>query len=230
MLFFQEMESELERFHKQNTQLELNITELRQKLKATDKELHHERQRVCKCMINQRQSNIDQIQNMFDVKRCIVQSRFKIFSDLIWNCLLGDGFNIGKDVLKTFPGSQWTDRAVLFVNYMTNLFLIEYFSLSLCNTVNNNGVILIIWLLSDWERLPCVIFFFLQVRDAEAVGKRMKTDIHNCVGFLQDPKKLKESIKTMFETHVHDDVVRYESLLSCNLNNPKFFIAQFISI
>ena len=42
----QEMESELERFHKQNTQLELNITELRQKLKATDKELHQERQKV----------------------------------------------------------------------------------------------------------------------------------------------------------------------------------------
>ncbi len=40
------MESELERFHKQNTQLELNITELRQKLKATDKEMHQERQRV----------------------------------------------------------------------------------------------------------------------------------------------------------------------------------------
>ena len=40
------MESELERFHKQNTQLELNITELRQKLKATDKEMHLERQRV----------------------------------------------------------------------------------------------------------------------------------------------------------------------------------------
>jgi peptidoglycan hydrolase CwlO-like protein len=42
----QEMESELERFHKQNTQLELNITELRQKLKATDKEMHQERQKV----------------------------------------------------------------------------------------------------------------------------------------------------------------------------------------
>ena len=40
------MESELERFHKQNTQLELNITELRQKLKATDKEMHQERQKV----------------------------------------------------------------------------------------------------------------------------------------------------------------------------------------
>ena len=42
------MESELERFNKQNTQLELNITELRQKLKATDKEMHQERQRVCR--------------------------------------------------------------------------------------------------------------------------------------------------------------------------------------
>jgi len=40
------MESELERFHKQNTQLELNITELKQKLRATDKELHFERQKV----------------------------------------------------------------------------------------------------------------------------------------------------------------------------------------
>ena len=44
-----QMESELERFNKQNTQLELNITELRQKLKATDKEMHQERQKV-RCM------------------------------------------------------------------------------------------------------------------------------------------------------------------------------------
>ena len=40
------MESELERFHKQNTSLELNITELRLKLKATDKEMHSQRQMV----------------------------------------------------------------------------------------------------------------------------------------------------------------------------------------
>lgn len=45
-IFFFQMESELERFHKQNTSLELNITELRLKLKATDKEMHQERQRV----------------------------------------------------------------------------------------------------------------------------------------------------------------------------------------
>lgn len=42
----QEMESELERFHKQNTGLELNIAELRLKLKATEKELYQERQIV----------------------------------------------------------------------------------------------------------------------------------------------------------------------------------------
>lgn len=40
------MESELGRFHKQNIQLELTITELRQKLRATDKEMHKERQKV----------------------------------------------------------------------------------------------------------------------------------------------------------------------------------------
>ena len=40
------MESELERFHKQNTSLELNIEELRLKLKATEKEMYQERQKV----------------------------------------------------------------------------------------------------------------------------------------------------------------------------------------
>ena len=40
------MESELDRFSKQNTQLELSIKELTQKLKATDKEMHQEREKV----------------------------------------------------------------------------------------------------------------------------------------------------------------------------------------
>lgn len=39
------MEAELERFHKQNTQLELNITELFQKLRATDQEMRKEQQK-----------------------------------------------------------------------------------------------------------------------------------------------------------------------------------------
>merc|ERR1712154_702744 len=89
------MESELERFHKQNTQLELNITELRQKLKATDKEMHQERQRV---------------------------------------------------------------------------------------------------------------------RDVEAVVKRFKTDLHNCVGYIQDPKMLKESIKALYQKHVQEDITESASV------------------
>ncbi|KFO93144.1 WD repeat-containing protein 65, partial [Buceros rhinoceros silvestris] len=40
-----EMEGELERFHKESTQLKLNITQLQQKLKATDCEIHRERQK-----------------------------------------------------------------------------------------------------------------------------------------------------------------------------------------
>uniref|UniRef100_A0A2K6FMU8 Cilia and flagella associated protein 57 n=1 Tax=Propithecus coquereli TaxID=379532 RepID=A0A2K6FMU8_PROCO len=39
------METELECFHKQNTQLELNITELWQKLRATDQEMRREQQK-----------------------------------------------------------------------------------------------------------------------------------------------------------------------------------------
>ncbi|XP_054689063.1 cilia- and flagella-associated protein 57 isoform X1 [Grus americana] len=40
-----EREGELERFHKESTQLKLNITQLQQKLKATDCEMHRERQK-----------------------------------------------------------------------------------------------------------------------------------------------------------------------------------------
>ncbi|MBN3302205.1 CFA57 protein, partial [Amia calva] len=87
----QEMEGELESFHKSNTQLELNITELKQKLKATDKEMHKEMQRV---------------------------------------------------------------------------------------------------------------------RDVEALVRRFKTDLHNCVGFIQEPKKLKDSIRELYHRYVQEsDVV-----------------------
>ena len=48
------MESELERFHKRNTTLVLNIDVLRQKLKATEKEMHMERQKVKKKKENSR--------------------------------------------------------------------------------------------------------------------------------------------------------------------------------
>ncbi|XP_060629266.2 cilia- and flagella-associated protein 57 [Anolis sagrei] len=39
-------------------------------------------------------------------------------------------------------------------------------------------------------------------RDMEALIKRFKTDIHNCVGLIQEPKKLKESIKDIYEKYV----------------------------
>jgi len=45
-----------------------------------------------------------------------------------------------------------------------------------------------------------------RVRDSEAINKRMKTDIHNCVGLIQDPKGLKEAIRGVYEFHIRDDV------------------------
>ena len=45
------------------------------------------------------------------------------------------------------------------------------------------------------------------MHDVEAVVKRFKTDIHNTVGFIQDPKKLKESIKQVYVKYVSDDTV-----------------------
>uniref|UniRef100_A0A670IZG5 Cilia- and flagella-associated protein 57 n=1 Tax=Podarcis muralis TaxID=64176 RepID=A0A670IZG5_PODMU len=39
-------------------------------------------------------------------------------------------------------------------------------------------------------------------RDMEALVKRFKTDLHNCVGLIQEPKKLKESIRDIYEKYV----------------------------
>ena len=36
--------------------------------------------------------------------------------------------------------------------------------------------------------------------------KQVKTDIHNCVSYIQDPKMLKDQIKRVYVKHVHDDV------------------------
>ncbi|XP_028832352.1 cilia- and flagella-associated protein 57 isoform X2 [Denticeps clupeoides] len=46
--FLYQMESEAEEFHKKNTQLEINLAEMKHKLKATDKEMHKEMQKVKK--------------------------------------------------------------------------------------------------------------------------------------------------------------------------------------
>ncbi|XP_072275438.1 cilia- and flagella-associated protein 57 [Pyxicephalus adspersus] len=43
-----------------------------------------------------------------------------------------------------------------------------------------------------------------KVRDVEAVVKRFKTDLHNCVGFIQEPKKLKDSIRELYTKYVQE--------------------------
>ena len=45
------------------------------------------------------------------------------------------------------------------------------------------------------------------MRDVEAVVRRFKTDLHNCVGYIQDPKLLKESIRALYQKHVQEDIV-----------------------
>uniref|UniRef100_W5MH82 Cilia- and flagella-associated protein 57 n=1 Tax=Lepisosteus oculatus TaxID=7918 RepID=W5MH82_LEPOC len=47
-----------------------------------------------------------------------------------------------------------------------------------------------------------------RVRDVEALVRRFKTDLHNCVGFIQEPKKLKDSIRELYDRYVQQsDVV-----------------------
>ena len=49
------------------------------------------------------------------------------------------------------------------------------------------------------------------MRDVEAVVKRFKTDLYNCVGFIQEPKKLKENVKSLYQKYVQDESVRITS-------------------
>ena len=65
------------------------------------------------------------------------------------------------------------------------------------------------------------------MHDVEAVIKRFKTDLHNAAGFIQEPKKLKEHVKELYEINtsvmtryaynllynVSDDTVRLQSSL-----------------
>uniref|UniRef100_A0A8C5QD76 Cilia and flagella associated protein 57 n=1 Tax=Leptobrachium leishanense TaxID=445787 RepID=A0A8C5QD76_9ANUR len=46
-----------------------------------------------------------------------------------------------------------------------------------------------------------------KVRDVEAVVKRFKTDLHNCAGFIQEPKKLKDSIAELYSKYVQESDV-----------------------
>ncbi|XP_046708698.1 cilia- and flagella-associated protein 57 isoform X1 [Silurus meridionalis] len=50
-----------------------------------------------------------------------------------------------------------------------------------------------------------------RVRDVEGALHRFKTDLHNCVGFIQEPKKLKESVREIYERYVQQsDVVEID--------------------
>ncbi|KAM6948696.1 cilia- and flagella-associated protein 57-like [Aplochiton taeniatus] len=47
-----------------------------------------------------------------------------------------------------------------------------------------------------------------RVKDGEALLRRIKTDLHNCVGFIQEPKKLKDSMRELYDRYVQQsDVV-----------------------
>ncbi|KAM8930502.1 cilia- and flagella-associated protein 57 [Pelodytes ibericus] len=46
-----------------------------------------------------------------------------------------------------------------------------------------------------------------KVRDVEAVVKHIKTDLHNCVGLIQEPKQLKDKIRELYSKYVQDSDV-----------------------
>lgn len=53
----------------------------------------------------------------------------------------------------------------------------------------------------------------MQERDLEALVRRFKTDLHNCVAYIQDPRLLKEKIRGLFEKYVQRaDMVSSECL------------------
>lgn len=48
----------------------------------------------------------------------------------------------------------------------------------------------------------------------EALVKRFKTDLHNCVAYIQDPRLLKEKVRGLFEKYVQQaDMVSPASFL-----------------
>jgi len=56
-------------------------------------------------------------------------------------------------------------------------------------------------------KLEKFLMWSVKAREVAAVVHRLKTDLHNCVGYIQDPKLLKDSIKAMYHKHVHEDTV-----------------------
>lgn len=65
---------------------------------------------------------------------------------------------------------------------------------------------------------------WLQERDLEALVKRFKTDLHNCVAYIQEPRQLKEKVRGLFEKYVQRaDMVSSASLpaLPFSLVSPR---------
>lgn len=72
----------------------------------------------------------------------------------------------------------------------------------------------------------------------EAFVKRFKTDLHNCVGLIQEPKKLKESIRDIYEKYVQkaDMVSEKFPLLAAGLRSaslgslPLFLQVEIVGV
>lgn len=64
----------------------------------------------------------------------------------------------------------------------------------------------------------------LQDRNLEALVKRFKTDLHNCVAYIQEPRLLKEKVRALFEKYVQRaDLVSPAPLfpaLTCSPGSP----------
>lgn len=55
---------------------------------------------------------------------------------------------------------------------------------------------------------------FLQRQNMETLIKRFKADLHNCVRFINDSKKMKDGIRELYTKYVHQpDVVSQDLCL-----------------
>lgn len=52
----------------------------------------------------------------------------------------------------------------------------------------------------------------------EALVKRFKTDLHNCVAYIQEPRQLKDKVRGLFEKYVQ----RADMVSSTSLSSPPF--------
>ena len=58
-----------------------------------------------------------------------------------------------------------------------------------------------------------LIFPPVQVKDVESLVHRFKTDLHHSVSFFQEPQKLKDSIRKLYEHYVQQsDVVSQHTI------------------